>query len=176
MRLRQVSLSTLIVMAPVRQRHADDLLAAIAALRTGEQSPFARIESTHFARFALIPALLDGDGEPAEFAQSYLLFSADFDGRLENWSAAVASRAPEAVDSVLGHCEGYPGTRDPRALLAFLKDHRVPTGFSIVSYHATVETIRRSLELRRSMREFAVLSQQLYPSELRGAWKRRFAA
>lgn len=173
MRRRGQAPSSLIVVAPVLQGHEQNLEDAIAHLPEGDGSPFARIDWTHFARMSLIPALLDGDGEPAGPPQAYLLFGADFDGSVARWSAAVADRIGAELDGVLRHCEGYPGTSDPPAFLGYLREYRVPVGFSIVSYKATVKTIRESLELRRRLRDFAVESQHLYPNQLRSAWKQR---
>ncbi len=164
----------LVVMAPLRQGHDEELLAVLAALPTGPGSPFARVASTHFCRWLLVPALLGGDGEPVEPGQAYLLFTADFDGSLEEWSAVVAERIGADVDRVFEHCEGYPGSREGRAFLDFISEHRIEVGFSVVSYRATVAAIRQSLELRRRLRELAIASQGLGPSELRSAWKERF--
>lgn len=165
----------LVVMAPLCEDRDEELLAVLAAMPTGPGSPFARVASTHFCRWLLVPALLGADGEPVEPGQAYLLFTADFDGSLEQWSAVVAEEIGADVDRVFEHCDGYPGSRDRRAFLDFICEHRIEVGFSIVSYRATVAAVRQSLELRRALREFAVASQGLGPSELRGAWKERFA-
>jgi hypothetical protein len=171
---RSAEPSALVVMTPLKEGRDEELLATLAAIPTGPQSPFARVASTHFARWLLIAALLDGNGEPAEPAQAYLLFTADFDGSLEGWAAAVAGGIGPDVDRVFDHCHGYPGSSDSRAFLGFICEHRVDAGFSIISYRATVAAIRESLALRRALREFAVASQGLSPSELRNAWKERF--
>jgi hypothetical protein len=166
--------SALVVMVPLKQGHDEDLLATLAAMPTGPQSPFARVASTHFARWLLIAALLSGNGEPVEPAQAYLLFTADFDDSLEDWATAVAGGIGPDVDRVFDHCQGYRGSSDAREFLRFIYEHRVKAGFSIISYRATVAAIRESLVLRRDLREFAVASQGLSPSELHNAWKERF--
>lgn len=164
----------LVLMAPLREGRDEEVLAALAAMPTGVNSPFARVASTHFARWLLVPALLGGDGEPTEPAQEYLLFSADFDGSLEDWTTTVATRIGADVDRIFDHCEGYSRSGDPKAFLDFISEHRIDAGFSVVSYRATVAAIRESLELQRALREFAVASQGLGPSELHSAWKGRF--
>lgn len=166
----------LVVMAPLRAGQEDALRGTLAALPSGPDSPFSRVASTHFCRWVLVEALLDGNGEPAEPARSYLLFSADFDGSLEDWANAVAQEIGAEVDAVLEHCEGYPGSRDARAFLDFLGEHRIAVGFSVISYRSTVAAIRESLELRRELRDFAATSQGLGASELRRAWGERFGA
>lgn len=172
---RRHRLSALVVVAPLLPGHETALREAIDDLPRGPGSPFASIEWTHFTRMAVVPALLDGDGEPAAGrSQAYLLFTADFDGSLEQWSGAAAQRIGATMDRIFGHCDRYPGTANPRRFLRFLREYSIPAGFSITSYRASVERIRESLELRRSLREFAVESQALYPSQLRLAWRKRF--
>ncbi len=164
----------LVVLAPIKEGGDEALLATLAAIPTGPRSPFACVGSTHFARWLLIAALLDANGEPAEAGQAYLLFTADFDGSLESWTAAVASAIGPDVDRVFDHCHGYLGSSDASVFLGFMLEHRIDAGFSIVSYRATVAAIRESLELRHALREFASASQGLEPRELRSAWKERF--
>jgi len=161
-------------MAPIQAGRDEDLLATLAAIPNGAYSPFARVASTHFARWLLIGPLLGGDGEPVEPAQAYLLFTADFDGPLEDWAAAVAGRIGPDVDRVFDHCHGYCGSGEERAFLDFIREHRVGVGFSIAAHDATVAEVRASLELKRSLREFAFASQGLEPSALRSAWTERF--
>jgi hypothetical protein len=161
-------------MAPLREGREAEVLSTLAAMPNGPDSPFARVVSTHFVRWLLVPALLGGDGEPAEPSQAYLLFSADFDGPLEDWAAAVAEGMGSDVDRVFEHCDGYPGSRERRAFLGFISEHRIHVGFSVISYRATVAAICESLELRRALREFAADSRGLGPGELRRAWKERF--
>jgi hypothetical protein len=166
--------TALVVMAPVKQARDEDLLVTLSAIPTGRDSPFASVESTHFARWLLIGALLGGDGEPVEPDQAYLIFTADFDGSVEGWVATVLDRVGPTVDRVFEHCQGYPGSADRSAFLDFIGEHRVDAGFSVISYRATVGAIRESLALRRALREFAASSQGLAPEALRSAWQERF--
>src|SRR5436190_13820681 len=111
-------------MAPVREGRQDQLNAALEAMGRGRDSPFARVGSTHFARFVLVPALLDGDGEPVGPERSYLLFSADFDGWRWRWTRAVAKRIGRELELILGHCEGSPGGGRARGVLAVRRGYR----------------------------------------------------
>jgi hypothetical protein len=166
--------SALIVMAPVRRAAEDAVLAVLAATPTGPDSPFARVCTTHFARLMLIGALTDADGEPVSPAQAYLLLTAEIDGSLEQWAAAVATEMGAEIDRVFEHCERYPGSCDPSGFLDFINEHRIEAGFSIVAYRASVAAVRDSLELQRALREFAVASQGLGASALASAWRERF--
>ncbi len=166
--------TALVMMVPVKEGHEEALLATLAAMATGAQSPFALLQSTHFARWLVIGALLDGNGEPAEPEQAYLLFTCDFDGSLESWAQAAASQIGPTLDRVFDHCLGYRGSGDAGTLLRFIGEHRVDVGFSIISYRATVSAIRESLALRHELRVFAAASDGLSAGELHSAWQQRF--
>jgi hypothetical protein len=163
-------------MAPIRDGREEQLSAVLQAMGSGRDSPFARVGSTHFARFVLIPALLDGRGEPVGPARSYLLFTADFDGRRRCWLRAVAKQIGSELDLVFRHCVDYQGSADPRSFEAFMRQYSVGVGFSVISYRATTGEIRDSLELQGKLREFAAAARDLTPRELQSEWRRRFAA
>ena len=127
------TLSALVVMVPVREGKEEELRATLTQLREGTADPFARVASTHFARFVLIAALLDGEGEPVGPPGSYLLFTADFDGCRASWIRAVAASSGRELDRVLGHCVDYPGSANVRELRAFLRRYSVGVGFSVIS-------------------------------------------
>jgi len=63
---------------------------------------FDRIASLHFCSFAV----LDGD---AEFPP-YLVFEATFDGSLDHFLDGLLEVAPDAIDEIYRHCEGYPAS------------------------------------------------------------------
>jgi hypothetical protein len=178
-------MSALVVMVPVREGSEEDLRAALTRLREAAPGadPFARVASTHFARFVLIPALLDGNLEPVGPPCSYLLFTADFDVCRRTWLRAVAERSGGELDAVLGHCVDYPGSADVRALGSFVSRYSVGVGFSVASYNATVAKIQSSLDRQSKLRDFAAKSGGLSARELHGQWRelqnelgRRFAA
>jgi hypothetical protein len=166
--------SSLTVLAPVRDGELDHLRDVVSLMPKGAQSPFARVASTHFARFVIVPSLLDGDGEPVG-QRSYLLFTADFDGATERWMEEIAQLSGDELDDALEHCDGYPGSRDAAAFRAYLRRHDVGAGFSVISYAATVERIRSSLTRQRELRALAERAGALSAGELQSEWRSRFA-
>jgi len=167
--------ASLTVLAPVREGELEQLKEVVARIPRGADSPFARVASTHFARFVIVPSLLDGDGEPIG-QRSYLLFTADFDGARERWIKEIAARSADELDGALGHCDGYPGSADAVAFRAYLDRHDVGVGFSVISYTATVERIHRSLERQHELRALAARASALSPGELQDEWRSRLAA
>jgi hypothetical protein len=169
-----VGASALVVLAPVRTGAQEQLLAALADLGDGEQSPFARVPGTHFGRFAVIPALKDPTGAPLESEGSFLLMCADFDPTPAAWTASLCEHAGAQLDAVMGHCEGFPGSRDPARVAAYFAAHDAAPGFTVAGYRrTTVEGVREALRLRRALRGLAATAQAegLEGAALRAAWR-----
>jgi hypothetical protein len=170
-----IASTSLAALAPVRPAAADPLLAALAALEESEGSPFARAPGTHFGRFVFIPALVDATGRPLAATDSYLFLAADFDVDVEDWTMSLCRLAGAELDSVMDHCLGYPGSRDPDGVVAYFESHRVPAGFTVAGHRrATVAEVRAALQLRLELRALAVRAQaeRLAPGELRRAWNK----
>jgi hypothetical protein len=167
--------SSLIVLAPVLPADGDSLVATLTALDEGERSLFAQAPGTHFGRFVFVPTLTGADGQPLPESGAYLLLAADFDTDPAEWTTALCWLAGGALDSVMRHCQGYPGSHDPAAVLSYLEAHRVPAGFTVAGYRrATVTEVREALRVGDELRALAARAQaeRLAPGELRRAWNR----
>jgi hypothetical protein len=176
---RGVAAESLIVFAPVEADAIERLRDALAALAddgdpTGASSPFARVPGTHFARFAIVPALTGPNDVRYDQLGPFLLMCADFDSTVSEWVQAVCTKAGEALGPVL-HCwTGFPGLADPSAVTAFFESHNVPAGFTVKTHRsATVGEIREALRIKRELRALAIRAQaeRLTPTELRDAWQ-----
>jgi hypothetical protein len=126
----------------------------------GEQSPFARLPATHFARFVIIPGLERqvADQPADDLASPYLMFSAFFDGERDAFLTALCDRLGDEADAAWRHCRGYPGhPREHGATFrAWLEEHRVPATAIFGAYaDASLPDIRRALAFRAKFREFA---------------------
>jgi hypothetical protein len=96
-----------------RISHSMALREYLAALPNNAQSPFASVSGTHFARFAVMddvsyvgaPALTEHLNSP------YLIFTADFDGDLDEYLRELASKNPQMVNDIWRHCAGYGRSR-----------------------------------------------------------------
>jgi hypothetical protein len=168
-----IAASSLAVLAPVRAATSAELLGALDRLGDGGQGPFARVPGTHFGRFAFIPALTGARGEALPSEGSFLLMCADFDSAPATWAASLCERAGEQLDSVMGHCEGFPGSGDPNAVAEYFSARNVPPGFTVAGYRRIrVEEVREALRLRRALGELAMRAQAegLEGASLRAAW------
>lgn len=169
-----IAACSLVVLAPVKRGSGEPLLRALAGLGDGGQGPFAAAPGTHFGRFAFVPALQDQEGHPLEEEGSFLLMCADFDATPLEWAQALCERAGAQLDSVMDHCEGFPGSREPAAVADYLTRHSAPPGFTIPGYRrARVDEVREKLRLARALRALAARAQaeELSGAALRRAWR-----
>jgi len=171
-----IGAASLTVVAPVRADAgaSEALLAALERLGDGDAGPFARVPGTHFGRFAFIPALTGTRGEALESEGSFLLMCADFDSTQAAWTAALCERAGDQVDSVMGFCDGFPGSGDLAGVANYFLAHNVPPGFTVAGYRRIrVEEVREALRLQRALGELAVRAQAegLSGVDLRDAWR-----
>lgn len=171
--LRRRTPTSLIAMVPLILGRQQRLEHVLTNLGKDEESPFAQVGSTHFARFTVLPALLDGNREPVS-SQAYLIFAADFDGCLRSYLKSLRRNCPDALDQVFRHCESYPGSGNRAQFEKYLRIHRIKPGFSVISYDATVKEVKKALDLRTRLREFATDHQaERDDGTLRSEWLSR---
>jgi hypothetical protein len=164
----------LAVLLPVLGGQEQTLEARLTALPDGDESPFATLSSTHFARLVLVPNLRDGADRVLPGVPALLFFSAEFDLPVSGYLEALCTLMPREVDEIFELCEGYPGVASPPRFKRWLLDHRVPAGFSIQGNPgATAGDVVESLALRDRIIEFAVNTQRLGPEALLAAWRDR---
>jgi hypothetical protein len=131
-----------------------------AELAGWDESPFARLPGTHFARFVVLPGLRrEHAAQPADALPGpYLMFSAFFDGDQELYLEALCAEIPDAADAVWRHCRGHPGHPGAHghAFRRWLRAHRVAaTQAFAASPEASVADVREALAFRRRFRDFA---------------------
>jgi hypothetical protein len=168
-----VAATSLVVLAPVREDASERLRTALAALDEAPESPFALVPGTHFARFALVPALTGPRDVRYMEPGPLLLMCADFDTSTAVWAASVCERTGGALAATLACWAGFPGTGDAEAVAEFFALHNAAPGFTVAGHRrATVDEIRAALTLKRELRSLAVRAQveRLDPGALRDAW------
>ena len=146
----------------------------LANLPNGRTSPFARVSGTHICRLVVMDDVIYV-GTPAKeehLGSKYLVFESNFDGELEPYLARMAKEIPDVVDSVWGHCAGYPGLLDVNAFVAYMKKCQITTTFYFadVNNH-TVQSTLRALKVQASVANFIGKHQGKSPSELQAAFR-----
>lgn len=146
-------------------------------------SPFARVEGTHFARLVVIDRLpFEGPSQDAPTVRhQYLLFSAVIDGDTSEdrdaYLARMCERVPETVDGVWSLCLGAPEPvpAEPHRFACWLAANQVKTRAFYAHYaDATVQEVRDALVLQERVRRFAVRTQYLTPRCLQREFARAF--
>jgi len=146
----------------------------LATLPNGHTSPFAKVSSTHICRLVVMDDVIYV-GTPAKeehLNSKYLVFESNFDGELEPYLTRMATEIPEVVESVWGHCAGYPGLRDVNAFVAYMKQCQLTTTFYFadVNNH-TVQSTLRALKVQASVADFIAKHQGAATSELQAAFR-----
>jgi hypothetical protein len=162
----------LTVLTQVEHGHEEQLRAELASLAKGESSPFARVAGTHLARLVVVPPLR-GRRRHAIDGTFHLLLSCEFVAPLGDYVTALCEGLDDQADAIWGHCVGYPGRGEH--LARYLLEHQVRAGLSAAAYpEASVDEVRRALELRESLRHFVLAARGLDPADLKPAWEREF--
>jgi hypothetical protein len=163
----------LCVLTPVSEGEEEPLRRKLRELPSGARSPMIRVHGTHYARWAIVT--LEGkDVAPIPSEPPLLLFASEFDGPLDAYARRLCDKLGHDAHEIWSHCAGYPG-RDSAALAAFLLDHRVRPGYSVVAYpDATVDEVRAAFALRERLNDFLVRTATLDSPALQRAWTQRF--
>ncbi len=124
-------LSPILEDATAETSHNCALRMTLAALPRDEQSPFAKVSSTHLARLVVMDDVVYVGMPSCEehLKSQYLLFETNFDGDLDDYLARMAREIGSEVHSVWQHCYGYPGVQDVNAFIAYMKQCQVTTTF-----------------------------------------------
>jgi hypothetical protein len=168
---------SLTVLSAIREGHESQLARYLNAIEGGSASPLSRVGRTHFARWVVLgDVVYEGKGPRDHLKVGQLLFTSNFDGEdLDSYLESLRTGLGPAADEIWSHCSGYPGSDDPAAFAAYMHKHHVESSLFFAAYgDRTVEQVRTSLTVRRSVIDFALDAQGLSPADLQAAFRRRF--
>lgn len=181
----RTSQASLLVMPEIKagEQNMQSLLALLKTVAKPEDAdmemnpviPFAKLRTVHFLRIlvhqpspskdAPIPVY---DGKPQAHGPpipAKLLFSTDYDGTLDAHIDELLREAGPGLDQVFGHCVGWPGVSDPRAVHDFFLRHRVESNtFYTGTMKRSVDQIHREAALRDRVEAF--LDEQVETRQL----------
>jgi hypothetical protein len=171
------ALTVILAIRPGRER---ELRARILAW---DDSPFARLPSTHFARLVVLDRMVfEGPARlRPEFSLQYLLFSATFDGESgearDGYLEQMCEQMPAELERVFGLCCGAPCpvAGDPARFRDWVVANQIPvSAFFAHSPTATVPQIKRARGLRRRVRDFALANAYQRPDVLQEQFEQAF--
>jgi hypothetical protein len=168
----------LTVFTPIARGHEDELRAHLEGLPEGAGSALARLDQLHTARLQIIDHLVHQGArqKPERLKSNYLVFTANFDGDLDDFLDAISERLGPEADAVWGHCAGYPGASDRAAFKRYIAEHQIHTNLFAAAYPtASVSRVRESLALRERVVDFAADAQGLDAAALKERFLNTFA-
>lgn len=155
------SVAGLTLAVPVGPGKTDEIRASIDKLAAETPSLFATVAGLHFCRLALIDVPGHGPGPHPD----HLLFSAWFDGKVDDFIPRVVAELGDRSDAIWTGCRGYPGAGDPAALSRWIGQHRLRHSLFLNARSGVpVQRIRTSLE-RREQALIALPGLQDLPSD-----------
>jgi hypothetical protein len=97
----------------------------------------------------------------------YLVLEANIDGDLDTYLDGLASGAPHHVNAIWEHCIGYPGTKDRKAFIAYMKACQLTTTFYFAAVNdKTVTETLRALQTQTAVADFIATHQGADPITL----------
>ncbi|MGQ0649960.1 MAG: hypothetical protein ACT4P7_20605 [Gemmatimonadaceae bacterium] len=142
--------------------HETAIRTILAQTPTAAGSPFARLTNVHLARWVVLDdAFYESYRESVDhYASKYLLFTACFDGALEEFLEALRTRAAEEVQQVWSHCTGFPGVGDAGAFARYMRHCQIDTTFLFAAYPtSSLPQVLRALDAQRRFVAFLARHQ-----------------
>src|SRR5712692_5081749 len=160
--MKQHPLTVIANIKPTEKQELEHLLNCIGQnLETNEYLRFAEIETTHFARFAMI-----GGGNLADRdATDRLLFTSNHDGPVEAYIDLLIRKAGRGMETLWSKCEGYPDVkltpaRHRQECKKYIKAHTVTTQAFYQGYPGySVREVKGYLGCRQQLEEFLNLEE-----------------
>ena len=139
--------------------HDAEIRVLLNPMPNGKDSPFARFSSTHLCRLLVMDDVFF-EGHPAKLdhlRSSYLVFTSNFDGELDDYADAMREAMPGEIDKVWSHCTGYPGLSDAKAWRDYIKRCQVTTTFFFADVNdGTLTNTLRALRLQADFAQFVI--------------------
>jgi hypothetical protein len=141
----------------------------------------ARLPSTHFASWMIVPAehaaRVSSTESEVELPRAYLLFLSAVNGEREEYVHAWWSLAGPVLAAIGSHCEGWPGAGQLRAVLDYASAHEVFADAFFNAYgDATADDVRAALRLTRALEDFALASAPADARQFRQRYERLLMA
>ncbi len=141
--LKTGKISALTAITKIVSGHAPALRQTLQGLTAANGGKIASLGTIHIVRWVIF----DDD--------TRLLFATNFDGDVEDYMRDFAERAPDGIDAIWGHCEGYPGARDYPKLRDYILGSAIETdGYYCAYPNSTVADINKALDWKAKFDTF----------------------
>lgn len=159
--------------AAIREGEEDALAHYLDGMPVGPDSPLARLSQLHCSRLHILRELVyqGGNQTPEPLNSAFLIFTASFDGGLDEFLDDLCSALPAEADAIWKNCVGYPGAGDPAEFRKYFEHIQVHNHYYLSPFpNASVRDVRRALAARTQVAAFAAEAQGMDPETL----QRRF--
>lgn len=120
---------------------------------------FYKIETVHFMRWVVLDASMAG-GRPTP---PQLVLATNYDGSTDAHLMEIVTKAGPGLEAIYGHCKGFPGCKDPRAVLGYFKQNKVRNAaFYCGTPGRSVRQIHWEAKLRNEIQDYL---QESNPSQ-----------
>ncbi|MDQ5807199.1 MAG: hypothetical protein M3320_00835 [Actinomycetota bacterium] len=162
------------VLTPIAPGAEPELRSYLERLRDRpDGSPFERLGRTHFARWVIVPDFVNDPSQPKEdhLGGPYLVFTSNLDGPLDTYLDELCTKLAPEAKKIWGRCVGCPESAAGPELKRYLLHNQIDTGFFVSAYpQADVKQVRRALQTRSQLIDFAERAERMGPHELRAAF------
>jgi hypothetical protein len=167
----------LTTLVPIEAGRQEALRKTLADLPTGSASPFQRVAGTHMTRLCVLDhygGALFGPLCHRSLDPALLVVTAIVDGPGPAWAESLPATIGPTVEAVWTHCSGFPGIDNGGAFARWLLDHEVAASFAVIANHDTVDAVRKGLDLRARLGQFAARLEGGAPAAVRAAYRQGF--
>jgi hypothetical protein len=169
---------SLTVLTPIIDGREPALAQYLNGLQSGDESPLAGVPGTHFARWVVMDDVMyegSDEGEREHLQHARLLFTSNFDGKLDPYLEGLRTGLGDSADAIWGQCIGYPGAGDPDGFADYFRHHQIDSSLFFAAYgDRTVGDVTRSLALRSRFIDFVLRAQGLPAAELKAGFLAEF--
>lgn len=152
----QVALTIVANILPDQQASLQEVLDGMGKDPAGnEVIPFGAFKCLHFARLVVLDESVDPVGGKA--SPPYLLFLSDIDDPLDGYLEQLVDTAPDGIDLLWSHCQGYPQPADRNRAwrLAYLRERMIPSdAVYINTVGRSAQQVLQEARLHDAIQEF----------------------
>ena len=142
--------------------HESLIRQALADLPVHEDSPFARVPNTYFARWYLLrDVFYEGRRAREEHLKSqYLVFAADFHGELEPYLREMWRHIEAEISELWQHCVAFDTVKDAKSFVDYIKKCQVSNAYLFNgSTDQTLAEQLKGLFLKQEFGDFVARNQ-----------------
>lgn len=156
------------------QTHAELIRYQLQRLTLNQESPMARVPNTYLSRLFVLNDV-PYQGRPAileHLKSSYLVFSANFHGGLEDYLNGMWNAVEPELRAILQYCVGFDRVTNVTTFIEYIKACQVTTTFFFNgSSDEPLAAQLKSLYLKQEFSKFAFANQGKSATDLQAAFR-----